>query len=248
MSLISLIVALGLTAVLAYVGQQFMSSQMKGRKKIDFATRVEEVRQFIRLSIDCAETYFQIPAVCPNLTPVRLMSFSGVLVDNATTPTKVLDTNVKAFCTGIDRDFRLDVQNEDGTWVALFDIPYSCKPPSFPTPAPVTPPTAAPPGCTPSGYNANGIRSRMVTFHAALLPNGVVDYEGKGGAFKFNNPTALKICTLLGHNNVVAKSSKDFSSPNNNWIYDWDAGTNMFLRTKGKANNKTYIENLNCGC
>jgi hypothetical protein len=103
--------------------------------------------------------------------------------------------------------------------------------------------TSATPTTTIATGNPDLIRARV----AAILGYPTRD------AFLFDDPTAQKICQVLGHNVAVSFSSRHndgrngFTSPGNNTLFRWNAPTGTFIGLNAQAAGNRWIATLVCG-
>ena len=142
MSLVALLVAIGILGVLSVVISQSFKFNLDESQKISDLAAAEELRQYIRIQIDCAQTIASAPANCNSQTPIALKRWGAGAKDlvqktNLNTKTSNSYTEVgyfslRAYCVGNPKTYNVDYgrtpknSNNQPDWKPLFKIPVVC--------------------------------------------------------------------------------------------------------------------------
>jgi hypothetical protein len=132
LSLIGLIVSLAIFGLLAVIFSNMFKNQMTISNKIEDRGEVEDLRNFIRLGVDCTETKATWPASCPNGTVIALKRSSTattplVSTNTGSTRTKIGPYYLQAKCNGVAKQYMVfysKVYSVAGA--ALFSTPRIC--------------------------------------------------------------------------------------------------------------------------
>jgi type II secretory pathway pseudopilin PulG len=127
-SLLGAMVALVILGILGWIFSNFAGQSLTIIKRIQDKSQLEDLRQNIRISIDCKRTKLDAPATCPVNTLTVLKRPTGIIYINNTPSnfTKIGKYKVKASCTSIKYQYRVEFQISSGPWNDLFTIPITC--------------------------------------------------------------------------------------------------------------------------
>jgi type II secretory pathway pseudopilin PulG len=145
MSLVALLVAIGILGVLSVVISQSFKFNLDASQKINDSAAAEDLRQHIRIQIDCAQTTASAPTPCSSKEEVALKRWGVGAKDlvqktnlNKNTKTKsnsyteVGDFSLRAYCVGNPKTYNVDYgrtpknSNNQPDWKPLFKIPVVC--------------------------------------------------------------------------------------------------------------------------
>ena len=139
MSLVALLVAIGVLGVLSVVVSQAFKFNLDANQQINASAAAEELRQYIRIQIDCSQTNASAPAKCNSKEEVALKRAGAGAKDLVQKPqgksyTEVGDFSLRAYCIGNPKTYNVDYgrtpknPNSEPNWGAksLFKIPGVC--------------------------------------------------------------------------------------------------------------------------
>lgn len=132
LSLIGLMVSLAIFGLLAVIFSNMFKNQLTVSNKIEDRGEVEDLRNFIRLGVDCAETKTSWPASCPNGTVIALKRSSTattplVSTNTGSTRTKIGPYYLQAKCNGVAKQYMVFYSKVFSTAGApLFSTPKTC--------------------------------------------------------------------------------------------------------------------------
>ena len=137
MSLVALVVAIGILGVLSVVISQSFKFNLKASQKINDLAAAEDLRQYIRIQIDCAQTTASAPTPCSSKESVALKRWGAGAKDLVQNPqgksyTEVGDFSLRAYCVGNPKTYNVDYgrtpknPNAQLDWKPLFKNPGVC--------------------------------------------------------------------------------------------------------------------------
>ncbi len=131
MSLLSVVVAFGITGILAGMMTIFFSNSMSFANDITVRNNLEDLRRLVRIGTNCQLTVAAKPATCGAGTLLELKKGS------AKKPTTFVDIpyskfgkyDLKASCTAVAHEYNIEVRRGFGSWKKLFpaDLPFTCR-------------------------------------------------------------------------------------------------------------------------
>ncbi len=117
--------------IIAFVAfQNTVSQALKTLKLVEGSGKVEDVRQLLRIRVDCDRTFADGPATCTTGTAIALKANSGAVVVTAATAspyTSINDIELRATCTSVPKVYFVEkLMAPAPGWNPLFTVPFSC--------------------------------------------------------------------------------------------------------------------------
>ena len=137
MSLIGMVIAIAIVGMLTLLVSESFKSNMTVSQKISDRAALEDLRQYIRIGLNCPATTAVAPSSCNSTRDVALMpalTGADALVAEKTShvPYTVIGKyTLKAYCTGNPKTYNVKYTtgsstSESLTWKTLFNIPIVC--------------------------------------------------------------------------------------------------------------------------
>ena len=128
-SLVGVMIAVAIVGVLANVIAGSFKQNLSTTQKINERAAEEELRQYIRIGMDCAQTTAAVTSCSGNAAVALKRSKAGapdLVVKSLKTYTKVGKYNLKAYCVSDKKTFNVDYSPTQTNWQKLFTIPIVC--------------------------------------------------------------------------------------------------------------------------
>ncbi len=126
LSLIGLMVSLAIFGLLAVIFSNMFRNQMIVSKKIENRGEVEDLRNYIRLGVDCTETTISWPTSCPNGKVIALKrgytaTYPLVSTNTGSMQTKIGPYYLQAQCSGVAHQYMVFYSKVNSIAGAPFD-------------------------------------------------------------------------------------------------------------------------------
>jgi Tfp pilus assembly protein PilE len=138
MNLVSVMVAMGIVGIFAGIVTQAFRNNLDATGRVADRASAEELRQYIRMGLDCDATKAATPASCAASRLIALKRTGTSTIDLVQIPTgnkytAIGNYSLKAYCTGAALTYNVDFASTPKNpraaikWETLFKIPIVCK-------------------------------------------------------------------------------------------------------------------------